>query len=43
MGIGGLLERETMERVRDRLLDRGADKEADNATLLTEIFVKWLN
>lgn len=42
MGIGGMLDRDLMERVRDRLIEGGADQEQDNGVLLSGIFLSWL-
>jgi len=43
LGVGGMLERDLMMRVRQKLLDSGADLEGDNGELLTELFLGYLS
>ena len=43
LGIGGMVERALMERVKKKLLDNGADEKADNADQLSDIFLTWVN
>jgi hypothetical protein len=42
LGIGGLVERDIMERSKEKLIGLGADAMKDNGVLLQEIFVTWL-
>lgn len=42
LGVGGMVERDVMERTRSKLIGRGADLEGDNGLLLQEIFTTWL-
>jgi hypothetical protein len=42
LGIGGLVERDVMERSKEKLIVLGADAMKDNGVLLQEIFVTWL-
>lgn len=42
LGIGGMIERDVMMRVRQKLLDNGADLDGENGGLLTELFLGYL-
>jgi hypothetical protein len=42
MGIGGLLDRELLERVKERLVEHGAEAGADNGEHLVTIFEAYL-
>lgn len=42
LGIGGMVERALMERVKERLVTAGAQPDTDNGPQLTEIFATWV-
>ena len=42
LGIGGMLDRDLMMRVRQKLLDNGGDLEGENGEILTALFLGYL-
>jgi hypothetical protein len=42
LGIGGLMEREMMESVKEKLINSGASAENDNAEQLSTMFLSYL-
>jgi len=43
LGVGGMVDRDVMERTKEKLIGMGADIKNDNGSLLQEIFATWLN
>lgn len=43
LGIGGMVDRGMLEKVRDKLISLGADKDGDNGELLGELFISWVD
>lgn len=42
MGIGGMIDRDILERVKNKLISKGCDKDNDNGQIISEIFLRWL-